>query len=527
MLTEIDVARRRARPLRAARVLQRDRRGAAAEGAEGARRPGSRRSSASARPRTSASAARPSASCATRSRRGSRRSRRSGCPRSSSRTSRSGRSAPAGPRRPSRRRRPSRFVRALVAGFDKAAAEQVRILYGGSCKPDNAAELLALPDVDGALVGGASLDPADFAAIVEIAAGRDDRPGGLPRRARRLGPRARRARATRSRSPTRRCSTALWAEHPHTTLTAKGEAVGLPRGPDGQLRGRPPQPRRGRDRAAGPRAHRRRRGGRHAGRERDAAGRAARRRARAPDRARLERRRALVRGAPGGADRAGRRLGRARPRDPRVHRRPRHVADLGRGLARGHRGGLPRARDRARRLGHRPLLRDGPRPALGAHAGGARPALRGQGRAPRRQRRGGGAGRLRARRDRRVHHRHDGRRGGAHPARRLRARVQLPPRPDAPDHDEAGRGRRPLHDADAVRRGLELPGRVPAAPPGDHDRERDRGRRPRAAARRRDGEVPARDVLLQRRPRGARTTARCASSRPRRATCRPTTTSRR
>jgi triosephosphate isomerase len=61
------------------------------------------------------------------------------------------------------------FVRALVASFDKEAAQQVRILYGGSCKPDNAAELLALPDVDGALVGGASLDPGDFAAIVEAA----------------------------------------------------------------------------------------------------------------------------------------------------------------------------------------------------------------------------------------------------------------------------------------------------------------------------------------------------------------------
>jgi triosephosphate isomerase len=61
------------------------------------------------------------------------------------------------------------FVRALVAGFDKTAAAEVRVLYGGSCKPDNAAELLALPDVDGALVGGASLDPGDFAAIVEAA----------------------------------------------------------------------------------------------------------------------------------------------------------------------------------------------------------------------------------------------------------------------------------------------------------------------------------------------------------------------
>jgi triosephosphate isomerase len=48
-------------------------------------------------------------------------------------------------------------------------ADAVRILYGGSVKPANAAELLALPDVDGALVGGASLDPGDFAAIVEAA----------------------------------------------------------------------------------------------------------------------------------------------------------------------------------------------------------------------------------------------------------------------------------------------------------------------------------------------------------------------
>ena len=61
------------------------------------------------------------------------------------------------------------FVRALVARIDRAAAEQIRILYGGSCKPGNAAELLALPDVDGALVGGASLDPGDFTAIVEAA----------------------------------------------------------------------------------------------------------------------------------------------------------------------------------------------------------------------------------------------------------------------------------------------------------------------------------------------------------------------
>ncbi len=50
-----------------------------------------------------------------------------------------------------------------------AVADSVRILYGGSVKPGNAAELLGQPDIDGALVGGASLDPADFAAIVNAA----------------------------------------------------------------------------------------------------------------------------------------------------------------------------------------------------------------------------------------------------------------------------------------------------------------------------------------------------------------------
>jgi triosephosphate isomerase len=61
------------------------------------------------------------------------------------------------------------FVRALVADRDREQAERTRILYGGSVKPDNAAELLSLPDIDGALVGGASLEVADFVAIVEAA----------------------------------------------------------------------------------------------------------------------------------------------------------------------------------------------------------------------------------------------------------------------------------------------------------------------------------------------------------------------
>jgi triosephosphate isomerase len=61
------------------------------------------------------------------------------------------------------------FVRALIGDRDAAAAASARILYGGSVKPENAAELLELPDVDGALVGGASLEARSFATIVRAA----------------------------------------------------------------------------------------------------------------------------------------------------------------------------------------------------------------------------------------------------------------------------------------------------------------------------------------------------------------------
>jgi len=53
--------------------------------------------------------------------------------------------------------------------FTNAAAQRVRIQYGGSVKPENAKELLSMPDIDGALVGGASLDPRGFAEIVKLA----------------------------------------------------------------------------------------------------------------------------------------------------------------------------------------------------------------------------------------------------------------------------------------------------------------------------------------------------------------------
>ena len=114
------------------------------------------------------------------------------------------------------------------------------MLYGGSVKPDNAAELLALPDVDGALVGGASLDAESFAAIV--AARRADE------RAEPASTAASRGAAlivldgwgladpARARNAVSLADTPvfdeLWATYPHTELTACGRAVGLP---DGQM----------------------------------------------------------------------------------------------------------------------------------------------------------------------------------------------------------------------------------------------------------------------------------------------------
>ena len=62
-------------------------------------------------------------------------------------------------------------IRSVVGdAFGKTAAQSVRIQYGGSVKAANAAEILAQPDIDGALVGGASLEAEDFAPIVQAAA---------------------------------------------------------------------------------------------------------------------------------------------------------------------------------------------------------------------------------------------------------------------------------------------------------------------------------------------------------------------
>ena len=61
------------------------------------------------------------------------------------------------------------FIRGRILAKDAAVAAGVRILYGGSMKPDNAAELMAKPDIDGGLIGGASLKASDFLAICRAA----------------------------------------------------------------------------------------------------------------------------------------------------------------------------------------------------------------------------------------------------------------------------------------------------------------------------------------------------------------------
>ena len=61
-----------------------------------------------------------------------------------------------------------KYIRELIEqNFNPVTSEEISILYGGSCKPANAKELFDNPDVDGGLIGGASLDANDFFAIVK------------------------------------------------------------------------------------------------------------------------------------------------------------------------------------------------------------------------------------------------------------------------------------------------------------------------------------------------------------------------
>ncbi len=61
------------------------------------------------------------------------------------------------------------YIRSMIAEYDATIANSVRILYGGSVKGNNASALFAMADIDGGLVGGASLDSAEFSAIIQAA----------------------------------------------------------------------------------------------------------------------------------------------------------------------------------------------------------------------------------------------------------------------------------------------------------------------------------------------------------------------
>ena len=126
-----------------------------------------------------------------------------------------------------------------AAAARREAAERVRILYGGSVKPDNAAELLGLPDIDGALVGGAASTPRTSRRSSRRPArtGSDERRRPWSRAAWRSSSST--AGGSRRPGPGNAISLAetpvfdaLWARYPHTALSAQGRDVGLP---DGQM----------------------------------------------------------------------------------------------------------------------------------------------------------------------------------------------------------------------------------------------------------------------------------------------------
>ncbi len=101
----------------------------------------------------------------------SSRSMPASCIRWSSRMSRSGRLGRGRRLRPLSPREAHLIIRSEVARMvGRPIADAMRILYGGSVKPENAEALLSQPEIDGALVGGASLDPHSFSAIVKAGA---------------------------------------------------------------------------------------------------------------------------------------------------------------------------------------------------------------------------------------------------------------------------------------------------------------------------------------------------------------------
>ena len=254
---------------------------------------------------------------------------------------------------------------------------------------------------------------------------------------------------------------------------------------------------------------------------------------RAPHRPGLRRRRPLGPEAPRGRSSAWPAThGRRGPRPARLHRRPRHLAHGGRGLPRARRGLDGGGRDRAR-IGSvdRALLRDGPRQPLGAHRAGAGPP-RSTARPSTRRPSGPAAVRAayeRGETDEFVTPTRVGEEAPIDPERdsviafnfrpdRMRQTLRRP--------WPSGRVRR-YATMTEYEEGWPYPVAFPPQRPATTLAAVAGRARGEAAPRRRDREVPARDVLLQRRRRRTEPRASSASSCPRRATSRPTTRSRR
>ena len=272
------------RPLGAPPRRRRDRRAHRPQARPGASRPACGRSCASA---SSSPSARPGAAEAVvdgqlaglpgRPRRMPARWPR---PAWSSPTSRSGRSAPGRTARGARRRGDGRGDPGAPLGRARAAdagPTTCRSSTAAASRAANIGEFLAEPAIDGALVGGASLKPDEMAGIVARAGltarpraatrGRDRRradgasppaAADRPRRPRRLRHRPRPGGRRDRRGPRCRPGAGCWRDWPHATLRRVRGRRRPAAGPDGQLRGGPPQPRRRPTGPPGPAADRRR-----------------------------------------------------------------------------------------------------------------------------------------------------------------------------------------------------------------------------------------------------------------------------
>ena len=405
------------------------------------------------------------------------------------------------------------FVRALVQGFDKEAGNQVRVLYGGSLKPENAAEILSQPGhrrrarrrrlaggrvVRGDRRGGPLVSVPHVVLIVLDGWGlAPDGPGNA---------------VSLADTPV---FDELWASKPHTQLIAMGPSVGLPEGQMGNSEvghlnlgagAIVPQDLARIDKAVEDGTL-----GENEVLQAALQGRAAR----APDRARERRRRALVRPSPEGADRDGARRVIVHAftdgRDTSPKGGAKYLADVESWGGRvGSVIGRYFAMDRDKRWDRvqkaYDLLVHG---KADHHVDSAEEAAK--------------QAYERDETDEFIAPTIVGDEANPHPPRRLRDRLQLPPRPDARDHARAvrsgvhrdrprrRRGDRALHHARRVRRGLGLSRRLPAQAADDDDRRGHLARRawasctsprPRSTRTSRTSSTAARST---------RTRARCAS----------------